>query len=85
VAKKVVIENFAVEKWEKEAADGIVEKCVQKVNESKRENVDSMGVKCSIKTAEFGYCIWKNLFLICPADKQTKNKRCEELRKSLES
>lgn len=85
VAKKVVLENFALEKWESEAANNFVEKCAVKVNESKRDNVDSMGVKCSIRTAEFAYCVWKNLFAICPVEKQVKNRQCEKLRKSLQS
>jgi hypothetical protein len=77
------VENFAREKWETEASNGIVEKCAARVNNSKRENVDVMGVKCSIHTAELAYCIWKELFNICPAEKQIKNKQCDKLRKSL--
>lgn len=79
------MENFALEKWENEASNDLVNKCAMKVNSSKREDVDVMGIKCSIHTAEFAYCIWKELFNICPSDKQIKNKQCDKLRKSLQS
>lgn len=85
VAQKVAMDNFATEMWEKEAMNEIVEKCAAKVSESKRENVDTNGIKCSIRPAELAYCVWRQTFMTCPEDKQTKNPPCDKLRQSMKT
>lgn len=83
VAKRVVNENFAIQKWEKEASDRLVDKCVSEVSSSSSQPVDAFGYQCSSKTGEFVYCMWRELFLTCPADKQVNSTQCDKMRSVL--
>lgn len=80
VAKRTVIDNFAIQDWEKSVSDKLVEKCANETATSTRQPVDSFGFQCSSKAAEFAYCIWRELFLTCPADKQKSARQCDKLR-----
>lgn len=80
VAKRVVIENFARQQWEQDASNKLVEKCATEVTGSSSKAVDAFGFQCSSKAAEFVYCMWRELFLTCPIDKQQKSMQCEKLR-----
>lgn len=79
VAKRVVIENFARQQWEQDASNNLVEKCATELTSSSKA-VDAFGFQCSSKAAEFVYCMWRELFLTCPIDKQQKSTQCEKLR-----
>lgn len=50
---------------------------------SESKAVDAFGFHCNSKAAEFVYCMWRELFLICPADKQQNSKQCEKMRSVL--
>jgi uncharacterized protein YaaN involved in tellurite resistance len=80
VAKQVVKENYAVQPWEQEASNELVERCAKEVAASQSKSVDAYGLSCKSKAAEFVYCMWRELFLTCPADKQMKTKQCDKLR-----
>ena len=84
VAKLVVKNNFAVQRWEKNVTDDLVEKCSKDVANINSKKIDGFGLQCSSKAAEFAYCIWRELFLICPQDEQQKNRQCDKLRSVLE-
>lgn len=83
VAKRVISENFAKQQWEQNVSDDLVEKCAKEVKDSTSSPIDSFGFQCSSKAAEFAYCMWRELFLTCPADKQQTSKQCEKLRNVL--
>lgn len=83
VAKRVVRENFIVQEWEQDASDDLVEKCSKEVKESTSKPVNAFGFQCNSKPAEFVYCMWRELFLICPSEKQVRTMQCEKLRKVL--
>lgn len=78
--KRVVIENFAKDSWEQDASDDLVDKCVKIVDKTIVKDIDSFGLKCSSKAAELAYCIWREMFLTCPEDRQEITKRCMKLR-----
>lgn len=80
VAKKVAKSNFAQEKWEQAASDSLVDKCVDEINTNDRHPVNAFGYECSSKAAELVFCMWREFFLTCPADKQRKNRSCQKLR-----
>lgn len=84
VAKRTVIENFAVQEWEKSVSDKLVEKCAMETEKTPSQPVDAFGFQCSSKAAEFAYCMWRELFLTCPADKQKSARQCDKLRIILE-
>lgn len=85
VAKSVVRNNFAAQSWEEKVTDEIVEKCSKDIAKiSNSTKIDNFGLQCSLKAAEFAYCVWRELFLICPLDKQQKTKQCDQLRNVLE-
>lgn len=79
-AKKLAKSSFAQEAWEQAASDNLVDKCVDEINTSDRHPVNAYGYDCSSKAAEFVYCMWRELFLTCPDDKQQKSKSCQKLR-----
>lgn len=80
VAKRVVIENFAKQPWEQDASNKLVEKCAKEVTDSTSKAMDSFGFQCNSKAAEFAYCMWRELFLTCPDDKQENSRQCQKLR-----
>lgn len=75
--------NFAKQEWEKKTSDELVEQCAKGTMESDSKPVDAFGFQCSSKAMEFAYCMWRELFLTCPVDKQRCTKRCEKMRKIL--
>lgn len=84
VAKRVILENFATRSWEQNVSDDLVEKCSKNIATIASKQVNGFGLECSSKAAEFAYCMWRELFLICPADKQQITKQCDQLRSVLE-
>jgi hypothetical protein len=62
----------------------LVEKCAKEVNASTGVGIDAFGFQCSSKAAEFAYCMWRELFLTCPKDKQQTSKQCGKLFSVLE-
>lgn len=83
VASRIVNENFATQEWEQDASDVLVEKCAKEVAGSTSKPIDTFGLQCSSKAGEFVYCMWRELFLTCPADKQINTKQCDKLRSVL--
>lgn len=76
-------DNFATQQWERDASDDLVEKCAKEISISTSKPVGAFGYQCSSKTGEFVYCMWRELFLGCPADKQVNSKQCDKLRSVL--
>lgn len=64
-------------------SDEIVEKCAKAAITTASKPVAAFGFQCSSKVGEFAYCIWRELFLTCPVEKQQNTKRCAKMRKVL--
>ena len=83
--KQIARENYAQQVWEQEALDRIVENCMVETENTQREPLNYFGLQCSSKAAEFVYCMWKELFLTCPSDKQANNRNCQKLGRALKA
>ena len=78
------MKNFATAEWEKEISEKLVERCAENISNNVSKPVDAFGFQCSSTAGEFVYCMWRELFLSCPRDKQLNTKRCDKLRKVLD-
>lgn len=83
IAQRIVIKNFARQEWEQDASNNLVVKCAATLKKSTSKAIDEFGLQCSTKSAEFAYCMWRELFLTCPEEKQEKTKMCSKLRSVL--
>ncbi|CAO1421600.1 unnamed protein product [Diamesa tonsa] len=79
IAKRMIIENYAIREWEKSTTDKLVEKCIAGISTLSKP-IDAYGYQCSSHMAQFAYCMWRGFFLSCPIDKQHANVQCEKLR-----
>lgn len=72
------------ENWQQNILDNIIENCAEMV-ERPNENftLDRFGMKCSTKMAQFSYCIWRQLTIKCPIDRQQRSRQCRKLRNVL--
>lgn len=75
--------NYLKQEWAKNESDKLVDMCAKATMESASQPVDAFGFQCSSKAAVFVYCMWRELFLLCPIDKQQNTKRCSKMREVL--
>lgn len=80
VAKRVIKDNYAVQRWEQEASDRLVEQCTSDVAANSRQPINYFGFICNAKAAELAYCMWRAFFLTCPVDSQEPLMQCMKLR-----
>lgn len=62
------------------STDELVDECVKEINEFDDFSFEKLGLKCCTKMAQLVYCIWRQIMLTCPVEKQEKTKQCEKLR-----
>lgn len=76
VTKSVINDNFK----QVNNTDEMVDECVKEIDEIQNFTLDKFGLRCSMKMAQFAYCMWRKFTLNCPPEKQQKNKQCNKLR-----
>lgn len=74
--------NFAADDWQQPLLAGHIETCVKEAKEKAAKMPREAG-QCSSETSNFGYCMWRQMALACPKDKQVANKRCDRIREKL--
>lgn len=74
VTKAVLNEHF------KQNHDESVEECLKEISKLDNFTFEKFGLKCSSKMAQFSYCMWKQLIVTCPVERQKKSKQCKKLR-----
>lgn len=78
------MEHYAIQDWERSASNELVENCEKEIAQTTSKDLNSNGLQCSPKMAEFVYCMWRQFFLTCPTSKQQSTKQCEKLRHVLQ-
>uniref|UniRef100_A0A182QPU3 Uncharacterized protein n=1 Tax=Anopheles farauti TaxID=69004 RepID=A0A182QPU3_9DIPT len=74
--------NFASDDWQQPLLEGHIETCVKEAKDKAAKNPREAG-QCNSETSNFGYCMWRQLALACPKDKQVANRRCDRIREKL--
>ena len=74
--------NFAADDWQQPLLAGHIETCVKEAKEKAAKMPREAG-QCSSETSNFGYCMWRQMALACPKDKQVASKRCDRIREKL--
>ncbi|XP_062556149.1 uncharacterized protein LOC134220990 [Armigeres subalbatus] len=74
-------DNFAADPWQESIIEGVVDTCLKEVAE-KNEKLKASGetTTCNPASSNFGYCMWRQMTLACPKDKQEQSKKCERMR-----
>ncbi|XP_062715553.1 uncharacterized protein LOC134291603 [Aedes albopictus] len=78
---KFTKDNFAADPWQDAVVDELVASCLKEVAE-KNEKMKATGdhTTCNPSSSNFGYCMWRQMTLACPKDKQDTSKKCERMR-----
>uniref|UniRef100_A0A182Y732 Carboxylesterase type B domain-containing protein n=1 Tax=Anopheles stephensi TaxID=30069 RepID=A0A182Y732_ANOST len=71
--------NFAADDWQQPLLAGHIDTCVKEAKDKAAKSPREAG-QCSSETSNFGYCMWRQMALACPKDKQVANKRCDRIR-----
>uniref|UniRef100_A0A9I3EI71 Uncharacterized protein n=1 Tax=Anopheles dirus TaxID=7168 RepID=A0A9I3EI71_9DIPT len=74
--------NFAADDWQQPLLGGHIDTCLKEAKEKAAKNPREAG-QCSSETSHFGYCMWRQLALACPKEKQVANRRCDRIREKL--
>ncbi|XP_049540364.1 glutactin-like [Anopheles darlingi] len=74
--------NFAADEWQQPLLAGFIEMCLKEAKEKVAKNPREPG-QCNAETSNYGYCMWRQMALACPKDKQESTKRCERMREKL--
>lgn len=77
-AKTYIREKITSGAWQKDVINGVLERCVTEAAEKKGKQAEP--TKCNPYSSYFVYCVWRELTLACPADKQDQSKKCIKLR-----
>uniref|UniRef100_A0AAG5DPM1 Odorant-binding protein n=1 Tax=Anopheles atroparvus TaxID=41427 RepID=A0AAG5DPM1_ANOAO len=74
--------NFASDEWQQPLIAGQIETCVKEAKEQAAKQPREAG-QCNPDVSNFGYCMWRQMALACPKEKQVANKRCDRIRERL--
>ncbi|XP_058129579.1 uncharacterized protein LOC131290038 [Anopheles ziemanni] len=74
--------NFAADEWQQPLIDGHIKTCVKEAREKTAKSPREAG-QCNAEASNFGYCMWRQMALACPKEKQVANKRCDRIRERL--
>lgn len=86
------MKNEFLADWLKDKSDAIVDKCIKETKEdevvkkSKRDTEAAAAApkECNKSTLKFSHCIFREITMACPKDKQKDTKTCTKLREKLE-